>query len=204
MKPARHRRALSLPGRCPCVVFNTRGRRIRSGRCHPLKSTSGNVSSAGGGYPRVSQRRCLLSRSEPGLQGGRSGYGLRAMVRGVKSIRREFWPIILVLLQLFVAPCAMAMVAMPADANCEHCGTMASPDSCAVASPTTNSMVEGPAFGSGRADVPYRVAKFSSLLTPELTRPASQALFAAHWSRSVATRRSGDPPLYLLLSQLRI
>ena len=126
------------------------------------------------------------------------------MVRGVKSIRREFWPIILVLLQLFVAPCAMAMVAMPADADCEHCGTMASPDSCAVAGAATISVLEGLAFGSGRADVPHSVAKFCNLLTPELAPPASEALLASHWSHFFATRHSGDPPLYLRFSQLRL
>jgi len=126
------------------------------------------------------------------------------MVGGVKLIPRKSWAILLVLLHLFVAPCATAMVLMPADMDCEHCQTINSPDDCAVATSMTSSVIEGVAFDSGRADPPLRVAQLSTLLPAELNPTLSGAVPSAHWSRPVATRHSGDPPLYLLLGQLRI
>jgi hypothetical protein len=126
------------------------------------------------------------------------------MVTGVRRIPRKSWAILLVLLHLFVAPCATAMALMPADMDCEHCQTISSPDDCAVASATSGSVIEGVAFDSGRADSPLRVAQLSTLLPAELTPALSGAVPSAHWSRPVATHHSGDPPLYLLLGQLRI
>ena len=126
----------------------------------------------------------------------------------VKSIRRESWVILLVFLHLFAAPCATAMVLMPADMDCEHCQTIDAPDACAVASAVTSSVLGGVAFDSGRGEPPLRVAGFSPLLpavlTPELPEAMLLAQSLAQRSRLMATRHSGDPPLYLLLGQLRI
>lgn len=122
------------------------------------------------------------------------------MVAVVKRIPRESWAILLVLLHLFIAPCATAMVLMPADMDCEHCHTPNGPDACAVASDAAASVIEGVAVDSGRADPPLPAGQYSLVL------PAPSAVTAAlpFRSRFVATHYSGDPPLYLLLGQLRI
>jgi hypothetical protein len=120
------------------------------------------------------------------------------------NVRRPSWAILLVCLHQFVAPCATAMLLMPADMDCEHCQTINSPDACAVASATTGSVMEGVAFDSGQADPPFHVAQLSTLLPAELMAASPGAVPLAHWSRSFATRHSGDPPLYLMLGQLRI
>ena len=126
------------------------------------------------------------------------------MVAGVTRVSRESLAILLVFLHLFVAPCATAMVLMPADMDCEHCQTISGPDDCAVATAATGSVIEGVACDSGRADPPLRIAQVFALLPPDLTPVASGAVLLAHWSRTAATRQSGDPPLYLVLGQLRI
>jgi len=122
----------------------------------------------------------------------------------VSCIRRESWAVLLVFLHLFVAPCATAMVLMPADMDCEHCQTISSPDDCAVASALTSSVIGGLAFDSGRADRPPQTVPFSTPLVRELVPSASQAMVFAQLSPLTTSHHSGDPPLYLLLSQLRI
>lgn len=138
------------------------------------------------------------------MRGGSDTHLLSAIVPCVTSIRRESWVILLVLLHLFVAPCATAMMLMPADADCEHCQTINSPDACVVASATTGSVMEGVAFDSGTANPPVHTARSLMLLPESLSGPLSGIVATVEWSRSFATRHSGDPPLYLLLSQLRI
>lgn len=112
--------------------------------------------------------------------------------------RRASWTVVLVFLHLFVAPCATAMMLMPADMDCGHCETISSPDDCVVASATAGSVVLGLAFDSGQFDPPV------VFLLRALPDALPEALTTGSWSRSLATRHSGDPPLYLLLGQLRI
>jgi hypothetical protein len=118
--------------------------------------------------------------------------------------RQAFWAFTMVFLHLFAAPCATAMLLMPADMDCEHCQTTSSPDECAVALAATGSVIEGLAFESGRADPPLSVSQFSALLPAEFTAASPGTTPSSHWSRPIATRHSGDPPLYLVLGQLRI
>ncbi len=96
------------------------------------------------------------------------------------------------------------MMLMPADMDCQHCQTGNSPDACAVASAATGSVMEGVAFDSGTAKPPAHTALSVLLLTESLSGPLSGILATVEWSRFFATRHSGDPPLYLLLGQLRI
>lgn len=120
------------------------------------------------------------------------------MVTGVSRIPRESWSILLVLLHLLIAPCATAMMLMPADADCEHCQTSNNPDACVVASATAGAVLGGLAFDASHVDPPvFRVIQSLPDALPE-TVPTSP------WSRASATRHSSDPPLYLLLGQLRL
>lgn len=107
----------------------------------------------------------------------------------------------LVFLHLFVAPCATAMVLMSADADCEHCQVVDGSSACIVASETSSSVVENLAFDAGRAKVPVPSALFRVADGPGFMRRAPASGFRAH---AVATRHSGDPPLYLLFGQLRL
>ncbi len=138
------------------------------------------------------------------MRGGSDTHLLSAIVPCVTSIRRESWVILLVLLHLFVAPCATAMMLMPADADCEHCQAISSPDACVAASAATGSVIEGVAFDSGRGGPPVPAAQIVLLLPEVLSTSLAGAVATAFLSRSFATRHSGDPPLYLLLGQLRI
>jgi hypothetical protein len=117
----------------------------------------------------------------------------------VNHIPRESWAILLVFLHLFVAPCATAMVLMPADADCEHCQTMDSPDACVVASATAGSVLTGLAVDTGPFDPrgPLLLSRARPVAVPEWLTTGS-------WSRAFATRHSSDPPLYLRLGQLRL
>ena len=118
----------------------------------------------------------------------------------VAPLRRGFWVFTLVLLHLIVAPCATTMLLMPADADCEHCQTSNGPYACAVAAAVEASVIEGVAFDSGAADLKVTTGH-ASLLLPALLQVAATR---TSWSRSLTTRHSGDPPLYLILGQLRI
>lgn len=116
------------------------------------------------------------------------------------TIRRESWTILLVFLHLFVVPCATAMVMMPADMDCDHCQTINGPDDCAVASAATYAVIAGVAFDSGRADPPLPAGQDSLLLpipSPGTLTPTDRACW-------FAPRHGGDPPLYLVLGQLRL
>lgn len=120
------------------------------------------------------------------------------MVTGVKRIPRESWPILLVLLHLLVTPCATAMMLMPADADCEHCQTSKNPEACVAASATAGAVLGGLAVGSSHLDPP--VLGLTDALPDALPEPAATSA----WSCASATRHSSDPPLYLLLGQLRL
>ena len=120
------------------------------------------------------------------------------MVTGVKRIPRESWPILLVLLHLLIAPCATAMMLMPADADCEHCQTSNNPEACVAASATAGAVLGGLAFAPSHFDPP--ALRLSQALPDALPEPA---VTSARSSAS-ATRHSSDPPLYLLLGQLRL
>ena len=123
---------------------------------------------------------------------------LRAIVIAVKRIPRESWAILLVFLHLVIAPCATAMMLMPPDADCEHCKASNSADACAVDSAATTSAMEAVAFDSGRAVQPV-------LAFPEVVSAWSPGTVTSDfWSDSSTTRHSGDPPLYLMLGQLRL
>ena len=110
----------------------------------------------------------------------------------------SFWVITLVFLHLFAAPCATAMVLMPANMDCEHCQAIDAPDACAVASATTSSVIEHVAFHSGPFDPP------ALLLPRALPDALPEAVTSGRWLRSLAPRHTGDPPLYLMFGQLRI
>lgn len=104
------------------------------------------------------------------------------------------------MLHLIVAPCATAMMLMPASADCEHCQTSNSPDAYAVASAATGATIESVALDSG----PSFHATQPFLLFPEaLPVPLSGIVATIERSHDLTTRH-GDPPLYLLLGQLRI
>ena len=126
------------------------------------------------------------------------------MVDHMTHFRRASWTAVLVLLHLLITPCATAMMLMPADMDCEHCQTGNSPDACVVASAATSLVIEGVAFDSGTADSPVHTAQSVLLLPVALSGRLSRAAATADWSRDLTTRHSGDPPLYLLLGQLRI
>ena len=113
------------------------------------------------------------------------------------SFRRSYWAIALVLLHLIVAPCATAMMLMPADADCEHCQTSNTPDACAVDSAATSSAMEGVAFDSGQSQPILLLPALVSAALPESGATANQAPL-------LTPRHSGDPPLYLLLGQFLI
>ncbi len=117
---------------------------------------------------------------------------------------RTAWVVVLVLLHLFVAPCATAMILMSADVDCDHCQVTDGSEACIVASQVSNSVIGNVAFDSGRADPPIPSGTPALLLLAKISTPLPRALTAEFWSRSFATRHSGDPPLYLLLGQLRI
>jgi len=117
---------------------------------------------------------------------------------------RTPWAVLLVLLHLFVAPCATAMVLMPADADCEHCLTSDGADACVVASDLTRTVIGGLAFDSGRAEPPLRLDRGPALPPAELTPDASGTAPIHRWSRTIGSRHGGDPPLYLVLGQLRL
>ena len=120
------------------------------------------------------------------------------MVPGMKRIPRESWTVLLVLLHLLVAPCATAMVLMSADMDCEHCQTSNGPEACVAASATAGAVVGGLVFDAGHFDPPMlRLLQVLPDAGPEL-------LATSAWSRASATRHSSDPPLYLVLSQLRL
>ena len=110
---------------------------------------------------------------------------------------RTAWAVVLVLLHLIVAPCATAMMLMPADADCEHCQTSNTPDACAVDSAATSSAMGSVAFDSGRSQ--------PILLLPTVVSSSlSESGATANQAPLLTPRHSGDPPLYLLLGQLRI
>jgi hypothetical protein len=126
------------------------------------------------------------------------------MVDHMTNLRRSSWAVVLVFLHLFVTPCASAMVLLPADADCEHCQTINSPDACVVATAAANSVIAGVAVDSGRADPPRPAGQLSLLLPAERLGPLPGAVTSDFRPRSFAARHTGDPPLYLLLGQLRI
>lgn len=114
---------------------------------------------------------------------------------------RTGFAVMLVLLHLFLAPCAMAMVLMSADADCEHCQVVDGSKACMMASEASTSVIENVAFDSGPADPPIP----SGLpWLADHPGPLPGALAAEFWSRAFATRHSGDPPIWLLLGQLRL
>jgi hypothetical protein len=109
--------------------------------------------------------------------------------------------LVLVFLHLFVAPCATAMVLMSADADCEHCQAVDGSGACIVASEASTSVIGNAAFDAGRANPPVPSGLLGRADHPGLLPGASAADFR---SGALATRHSGDPPLYLLLGQLRL
>lgn len=120
--------------------------------------------------------------------------------------KRGFWVIALVFLHLFIAPCATAMTLMPAEMDCEHCQTIDSPDACIVASTIAGSVIGGVAFDAGASRASPQPPTAQPFLLPplELTAPLPGALPTTDRARLISTRHPGDPPLYLILSQLRI
>lgn len=116
----------------------------------------------------------------------------------MKRIPRESWSILLVLLHLLLAPCATAMLLMPADMDCEHCQTSDGPDACIAASATASAVLGGLAVGASHFDPP--VWRLSQAVTDASLEPVA----TSGWSRASVTRHSSDPPLYLLLGQLRL
>jgi hypothetical protein len=126
--------------------------------------------------------------------------GGRAIVKAVKRTPRESWSILLVLLHLhlLVAPCATAMLMMPADMDCEHCQTSSNPDACVAASATAGATLGGLAFDASHFDPP--VSRLTEALPDALPEPVATSA----WSRACVTRHSSDPPLYLVLGQLRL
>lgn len=120
------------------------------------------------------------------------------MVETVKRIPRESWAILLVSLHLLIAPCATAMMLMPADADCEHCQTINNQDACVAASATAGAVLGGLAFDAGHCDPPVLH------LTEARPDAWSEQVVTSAWSCASATRHSSDPPLYLVLGQLRL
>ncbi len=116
---------------------------------------------------------------------------------------RTAWAVVLVLLHLFVAPCATAMMLMSADVDCDHCQVIDGSEVCIVASQVSNSVIENVAFDSGPVDPPIRSGTPALLLLAKLSGPLPRALTTEFWSRAFAARHTGGPPLYLLLGQLR-
>jgi hypothetical protein len=112
--------------------------------------------------------------------------------------------IILLLLHLIVAPCAMAMTLTPADAACQHCQAVNGSDACNVAAATTGILIENLSFDAGPvvaakiADLPgwMRSSAGGHLHTP-------RSLARVSGSRWQSGRRSSEPPLFLLLGRLR-
>lgn len=126
------------------------------------------------------------------------------MVHPMTHFRRASWTVVLVLLHLFITPCATAMMLMPADMDCEHCETMNGSDACAIASAEADSVIKGVAFDSGPAYPPVPAGQHALLLPVSLPVSLPETLTPALRSRFVATRHTGDPPLYLLFVQFLI
>lgn len=120
--------------------------------------------------------------------------------RGANGLHRTGLAVAIVLLHLFVAPCATAMGLMSANADCGHCQVVDGSQACTVASGVSTSVIENVAFDS-------ESAVSSSSVLPWLANcpgPFAVALAAEFASRTFTSRRSGDPPLWLLLGQLRL
>jgi len=128
----------------------------------------------------------------------------RGIVNGVSNRYRPFGAIVLVLLHLLVAPCATAMMPMPTDMDCEHCRAINAPDACLVAGDSVNCGIGAVAFDPGRNDPPPGAAQFSRFLPAGHANSWPGALTSDFRTRAFVARHTGDPPLYLLLSQLRI
>lgn len=124
------------------------------------------------------------------------------MVSGVTLVRRESFVVFLVLLHLVVAPCATAMALMPAEEDCQHCHALDGSDICLEATEVTTSVIKGLAFDSGRADPPLPSATLAVFPATKLLALNPEAAAFRAWSRGLATRHTGDPPLYLRFSQL--
>jgi hypothetical protein len=116
----------------------------------------------------------------------------------MKRIPRESWSILLVLLHLLVAPCATAMLLMPADMDCAHCQTSNNPDACVAAGATAGAVLGGLTFDASHCDPP------ALHITQALPDALSEQVVTSVWPRDSANRHSSDPPLYLVLGQLRI
>jgi hypothetical protein len=106
----------------------------------------------------------------------------------------------MVLVHLFVVPCATAMAAMPADADCEHCVAVDGADACLASSGVVSATLDDLAFDSGRADPPLAAVTILPIAAAYEAATSSLALR----SPSVAPRDTGDPPIYRLLGQLRL
>lgn len=117
--------------------------------------------------------------------------------------KRGRWAIVLILLHLIITPCAAAMILPPADADCQHCHALNGQDACIVAAAASSSLIEGVAFNTSRADPKTSGHRLWVLLPADGLRDSQGSLTPGFRSRPISTRRSGDPPLFLLLGHLR-
>jgi hypothetical protein len=117
--------------------------------------------------------------------------------------RRIRVAIVLILLHLVVAPCAMAMTPAPAEAGCEHCLAISGGDACNFTAPTSGSLLGDASFGTGKA-APRTTGQPLRWLTPAARPGSTQAArLQPSWPRAQSNRHCSDPPLFLVLGRLR-